>query len=323
MFALLEYLDELLGVLPVLARHQRDRCAGATGAPGAAHAVHVLLDVARKVVVEHARDVLDVDAARRHVGGDEDARAALLEVLERLLAIALFPIAVYRLTLHTLQDEIARQRVGGGLATHEHDELVALAHLVVYVVHEVLLLVVLGLDHLEQLGDRLGGAQVERAHVQLNGLAEILGGEAAHALGPRGAGHHRLAVGPNVEQDLHDLGFEAEVEHAVGLVQDEKGDARDVHDARLDEVVEAAGRGDDDLHAACAQVGLLLAVAATVHAHALDALVVDLLHLLLDLQRQLACRRQHKLYTRERERVAADSVNYTYFKWHLQELLRI
>jgi hypothetical protein len=58
--------------------------------------VHVVVDVSRHVVVDDVRDVVDVEAARGDVGGDEHWRAAVAERLERVLALALRAVAVDR-----------------------------------------------------------------------------------------------------------------------------------------------------------------------------------------------------------------------------------
>ena len=53
-----------------------DRVAGAARAAGATDAVHVGLGVGRDVVVDDVADPLDVEAAGRDVGGDEDVELA-------------------------------------------------------------------------------------------------------------------------------------------------------------------------------------------------------------------------------------------------------
>ena len=50
--------------------------------------------------------------------------------------------------------------------------------------------------------------------------------------------------------DAVDRGLEAHVEHAVGLVEDEDAHAVEGQVAALEEVLEAAGGGDDDVGAA-------------------------------------------------------------------------
>jgi hypothetical protein len=73
--------------------------------------------------------------------------------------------------------------------------------------------------------------------------------------GKCGREHNRLAVGPAVVDDPHDLGLETHVEHAVGLVEDDVGDAAQVrHLARVgrQHVDHTARRAHDDFRA-CAQ----------------------------------------------------------------------
>ena len=68
---------------------ERDRRARAAGAARAADAVHVVLDVARHVEVEHVRHARDVEPARRDVGRDHQRPLAVGELLERGLALNL------------------------------------------------------------------------------------------------------------------------------------------------------------------------------------------------------------------------------------------
>ena len=63
-------------------------------AAGTAGAVHVVLVVRGRVEVEHAGDVLDVDAAGGDVGGDEHAGRAGMERLQRPVALGLGAAAV-------------------------------------------------------------------------------------------------------------------------------------------------------------------------------------------------------------------------------------
>src|SRR5439155_8013825 len=80
----------------LLGEHERDPLARAAGAAGAADAVHVALVVFGRVEVDDVADRLEVESARRDVGGDERRRAAAAEALERPLAGALGHVAVHR-----------------------------------------------------------------------------------------------------------------------------------------------------------------------------------------------------------------------------------
>ena len=66
----------------------------------------------------------------------------------------------------------------------------------------------------------------------------------------RGREQQRLVLGLDVAEDPLDLGQEAHVGHAVGLVEDDAPRRRSSDTlAALDEVDEAARRGDDDVDA--------------------------------------------------------------------------
>lgn len=67
------------------------------GAACAADAVHVALGVLRQRVVDDVGQIAHVDAARRHVGGDEDIDRAVAELAEYLFALGLRDVAVQHL----------------------------------------------------------------------------------------------------------------------------------------------------------------------------------------------------------------------------------
>ena len=91
---------------------------------------------------------------------------------------------------------------------------------------------------------------LEVAHGDLVVLLEVVTGESLNGLGPCCRPHEHLPVRPDLRADLAQLGLEAHVEHAVGLVEDEVGDALEVGVADLEVVDEATRRSNYDLHAA-------------------------------------------------------------------------
>ena len=75
---------------------ERDDDTRRAGAAGAARTVHVRLGVFGEVEVHDARDAVDVNAARRDIGRDERVDVALLERLQRTIALALRATTVDR-----------------------------------------------------------------------------------------------------------------------------------------------------------------------------------------------------------------------------------
>ena len=62
--------------------YEADGVANGVGAPGAADAVDVILDVHRKIVVDDMRDAVHINAARGDVRGDKHTHCARLEIFQ-------------------------------------------------------------------------------------------------------------------------------------------------------------------------------------------------------------------------------------------------
>ena len=144
----------------------------------------------------------------------------------------------------------------------------------------------------EVLGDGLGRGG-RRGDLDALGILEELADEARDLGRHRRREEQRLPARRQQLADLLDVGDEAHVEHAVGLVDDEDLDAHQ-HDASALEMVEqASGRSDQHVDAAVELLDLI------VHRHAADQqrqvqLVVDavLLEALRHLRGELARRRE-------------------------------
>ncbi len=82
---------------PMLARlHQRDGHPFPAGPAGPADSMHVGLRRRRHIVVEDVRELPDVEAARRHVGGDQQVRRRIPESFHHRIALPLLHTAVQR-----------------------------------------------------------------------------------------------------------------------------------------------------------------------------------------------------------------------------------
>ena len=90
---------------------QRDRRAFGTGATGPADAMNIVLRHVRQLEVDDIRQFVDIDAARRDVGGHQDVQLAALEVGERSGAGVLTLVTVDRVCPDTgLQQFFRRGR---------------------------------------------------------------------------------------------------------------------------------------------------------------------------------------------------------------------
>src|SRR5690606_15173407 len=106
---------------------EADRVALLAQARGAADAVDVVLGVERQVVVVDVLHAVDVQAARGHVGGDQDLELAGLEFLQQGLALLLRHVAGEHPHAVTGPLQRARHALHEHLGVDEHHGARALA----------------------------------------------------------------------------------------------------------------------------------------------------------------------------------------------------
>ncbi len=182
-----------------------------------------------------------MDAAGGDVGGHQDRDLAVLEPGQGPGALGLGLPAVQGRGAHPDGQQLLGQPVGGVLGVQEHDHAsVAGGDLR----RGGVLVVVL---HVQQVmlhrGDRVR-RRIDRVD---DGVVEVAADQAVDVAVQRGREQQPLAIGAHlVEQGRH-LGHEAHVGHLVGLVQDGDRDPVQPAVAAVYEVLEPAGRRDDDL----------------------------------------------------------------------------
>ena len=96
-------------------------------------------------------------------------------------------------------------------------------------------------------------------------VALVAAHEHVHRTVERRREQQRLAVGPGLVEQPADLGEEAHVGHAVGLVDDDDRHVVEAHVALVDEVGEPAGAGDEHVDALTQRLALRAEAHAAVH----------------------------------------------------------
>ncbi len=236
---------------PLVRERQRHDRARAAGTRRTARAVQVVLVVAGRVHVQHQVDAVDVDAAGRDVGRDEDVDVPVLEVGQGPRPRALGHAAVQRVGLHTGVAQLLGDTVGAQLGADE-DDRAALAggdgrgdRCLVLGLHDED--VVRHGRHGALRGVDLVADRVVQVPVD-QGLDLVL-----HGRGEQ----HPLAARRDLVEQLGDLGHEAQVGHLVGLV--ENGDLHVLQGAgaAVDDVAQPARGGDQDVDALLQGVDLV------------------------------------------------------------------
>ncbi len=237
------------------------------------------------------RQLVDVDAARRDVGCHQHLQAAILEFRQRLGTRRLALVAVDRHRADAVLAQLFHQLVGAMLGARKHQHLVPVVRLDQVRQHRVLLVAVHRVDFLrDHFHGRVAARDLDRLRIVQQAVGQRLDVV-------REGGREQQVLAPQRQQGQHlaDVVDEAHVQHAVGFVQDQDLDLRQV-DRALARVVQQAARGrDQDVDAVLEQLDLRIdADAAEDHGRVQVGVLAVQAHAFLDLGRELAGRGQHQ-----------------------------
>ena len=273
-------------VVPV---DEGDGDAAGARPPRTPDAVQEDLLVLRALVVHDVRDVGDVDATGRDVGRHQHVDLAGAEGPQGLLAGALAQVAVDRGGREPPVDHVGGDLVAGPLGAAEDHRQAAALGLQDAGEHLALVHRVRPVD--EDLGVRDGPVLVGLLGADVRRLLHEAPRHGHDGPGHRGGEQHRLPLAGDLLQDPLDVGQEAQVEHLVGLVQDEHADGREVQVPLPGQVEQAAGGADDHVDASAQGLDLRLEGPAAVDRDDADAAdAAGVLEVLGDLHGQLAGR---------------------------------
>ena len=254
-------VDELpaLHVAPVDEGHRDPVLARAAGP---ADAVQVGLLVVGALVVHHVGDVLDVEAARSHVGGHQHVDLSAAEGPQGAFPLALAQVTVHGGDREAPGGQCGRDLVGRPLGLAEHQGQAAPVGLQHAGQHLDLVQVVGPEDVL--LGGRDRGGRVDGLGAHMGRPAQMPSGQRNDLTRHRGREHHGLPLSWGELQDAFHVRQEAEVEHLVRLVQHEGPHFAQAQVPLAHEIQQPAGSADDDVDTRAERLDLRLVGAATV-----------------------------------------------------------
>ena len=155
LFSFVQNVDERLSLAPIITDEKRYGFSALSRSSGSADAVNVLLHVARKVVVDHPRNILNIQASRRNISRNENSDVARLQVLEGLFAIGLLSVPVETLDRDALHGELTGNMIRRRLTPGEDDRFVVRLQLLDEAKQSLHLF--LFLNDLGELGDGVDG----------------------------------------------------------------------------------------------------------------------------------------------------------------------
>ena len=213
--------------------------------------------------------MVDVEPARRDVGGDEDFDRPFAELPHHAVALILRQAAVDRFgaipaTVEGVGDTV---RIGARAAEDERRrrrfEIEDAGQRRGFVV---------ALDDVDDLADLRGfpGGELGFLHFDPHRFVLVLRGHLGDARRHRRREEGRLALLRRFGEDRVEVFGEAHVEHFVGFVEYDRLDVAEVHRAAADVVECATRRGDDDVGLGADGARLFCEAGAAVHGDDFD-----------------------------------------------------
>mmetsp|Transcript_74053 Transcript_74053/g.211431 ORF Transcript_74053/g.211431 Transcript_74053/m.211431 type:complete len:274 (+) Transcript_74053:148-969(+) len=247
-----------------------DRLALLARPPSAPDSVHVGLEVARHVEVDHVCHIWDVEAASGDVGRDHDRPLARHKLSQTLVAVGLLFVSVNAASAKAFLPERLGDVINPPLGVGEHDHLVVLARRIFcqnFVERGVLFAVV-------QLVELLAHGRVRSELVRLvadrkpnAARLEVICRHLAHRLGPRCREEQALprSRGSALADQEFDFRLEAHIEHAIRFVQHQIGHCAQCRGFGLEQILHAPRGRDHEVGVGLELLDLRPLRHATVH----------------------------------------------------------
>lgn len=229
-----------------------DGTAVTSGTRGATDAVDIVVRHVRQVIVIDMRDLGDIQPARGDIGRNQHLRLTLAEGLQRAFTLTLAFVAVDRGDRKAPLFQQPRQLVRTMLGAAKDDR--QFADMFRQIFGQQRRLVALT-DEMHALVDLFRGL-TRRVHGDPDRIGQIGRGQFLHQLRHGGRKQQCLALFRQHLRDPAQRVDKADVQHLVGLVQHQIGGLAQVNGTALDQVDQAAGRGDQHIHAARQPLGL-------------------------------------------------------------------
>ena len=241
----------------LIVAHQGDGGAGVSCAAGAPDAVDKGHGIIGNLVVDDVGDIVDVDAARRDIGGDEDVHLARADGLQGLLPGLLAQVTVYGADAEAALSKVIGQLRGRAFGAGKDDAATSALGLQ-YMRDDRHLIHAVGLE-----GDLAGGFVRDLIRIRFSpdvyGLMHELARKVQDGAGHGGRKQHCLV---RIAIECFQNGLygrqKSQVQHLVGLIEHHDGDVAQDQIAALMQIEQAAWRADDHVDAALEELNLLL-----------------------------------------------------------------
>lgn len=244
---------DIENVTLLIGRSDHDRQATRTGAAGTADSMDVIFRFLGHIVVDDQRNVLNIDSARRDVGCHEDAVLARFETFESRAPLGKGTVGM-DFRGRVAENSNRMGNLASAVSGSGENEDRALVGSEQVAKHSRLIVFI---DDDQFLVDALCG-RASRLYVHPRRVAQVSRGEIRDFLRHGGREEHRLPIRRDMAEDAVNSRGKAHIEHAIGFVENDDLGMLERSVALADMILQAAGRGDDNLHSAAKLILLLL-----------------------------------------------------------------
>ena len=215
----------------------------------------IVLGIVGSVIVNHHRDVVNVQTARHDVRGDHEVNLCGAEEVDDFVAFLLFEVGVHGSDVVALAFQDNREFLDLLLGGAEKNDTAGRMFLEHFLQNERFVSLRADIDALADVVGRLGNG-----NFYFDGVAHDGASQFRDARRHGGGEEHGLSFLRHLLDDGHDVLGEAHVQHAVCFVQHEVGGAAEVKVAELEVGDETPGRGEHNVRT-CREGATLLFVA--------------------------------------------------------------
>lgn len=292
---LVEVLDVCLDTTLAI-RHQVDTGALATETTGATNAVNVVLALYRQLVVDDKGHLLDINAARKQIRGNQHTALTRTEGIHALTTLMNIHVAVNELEIETTMDHLCREPLNL-LACGAVDERLADIQVFIQITQGIQLLFItldLNVELLNTIECYLVGGQEN-----LCGIAQQGTGDLNH-LGNHGGREQSNLCGirETEAEDTMNLLAEAIFQHLICLIENQHTDCAGREGLAVQEIIDTTRSTYEEMDAAVERTDVLVDGRTTGGGVDTDALAAEELTNgggdLGDLLGELACRYHHE-----------------------------
>ena len=251
--------------------------------------MHVVIDVAGQIVVDHVSDVRNVESTSGNVSGNQHRCAPSSEGPQCCFTLSLTAISVNGGSRQSIVHQVVFQGIRTFFGLHK-DQRQPLLHRLHQVQQHLTL--VRRRHILHHLHDQISG-RTHTTHRQEDVVMHEIRGQTLNLLGEGGGEQQGLtftrAGHVLTLHDAPDLRFESHVQHTISLIQSQVSHAFQTHTGSVHDVDETAGRGHQKVAPTLQFTQLLHLGGTSVDHHRANAgLVGEFTGFVVDLRGQLA-----------------------------------